>query len=332
MNNSKRKLPPVALAALATFAAFAASGDPANAQEFPSVRPVTMIVPYAAGGPGDQIARVIQNEMAQRLGQSVVIELKPGAGGNIGAEHVAKIARPDGYTILKTATSLASNPILQKKFPFDPLVDLVAIGGVNIIPMSVIVHPSVPANDLQAFIAWAKKKGNGVTYGSAGPGTTTHLAGVLFADVTGIEVTHIPFKGVAPAQVALLGGQLEAMFDFASTMIPHVKAGKLRGLAVASSARVASMPDVPTAKEQGIPYEFAGWFGMFAPRATPPAVVAKLNDALNFALNHPDVKKRFADRGEIVTPGTPDEFAKYFGSQIEVWRKLLASGRLQHLD
>ncbi len=305
----------------------------AVAQEYPS-RPVTMIVPYAAGGPGDQIARVLQNEMAQRLGQNLVVELKPGAGGNIGAEYVAKTSRPDGYTILKTATSLASNPILQKNFPFDPFNDLIAVAGVNIIPMSVAVNPSVPVKDLKEFIAWAKKKekGNGVTFGSAGPGTTTHLSGVLFADVAGIEVTHVPFKGVAPAQVALLGGQIEAMFDFASTIAPHIRAGKVRGLAVAANARLASLPELPTAMEQGVNYDFAGWFGVFAPRGTPPAIVAKLNDAVNFALNHPDVRKRFADRGEIVTPGTPEMFAKYFREQVDVWRKLMAAGRLQHID
>ncbi len=305
----------------------------ASAQEFPT-RPVTMIVPYAAGGPGDQISRLIQNEMSQRLGQNVVIELKPGAGGNIGAEQVAKTSRPDGYTILNTATSLASNPILQKNFPFDPLTDLVAVAGVNVIPMSVAVHPSVPVKDLKEFIAWAKKKekGHGVTFGSAGPGTTTHLSGVLFADVAGIEVTHVAYKGSAPAQVALLGGQIEAMFDFASTIAPQIKAGKVRGLAVAAPARLATMPDLPTAKEQGVNYDFAGWFGIFAPRGTPPAVVAKLNDAVNFALNHPDVKKRLADRGEIGIPGTPEDFAKFFRGQMDLWRKLMAAGRLQHID
>ena len=305
----------------------------AIAQEYP-VRPVTMIVPYAAGGPGDQIARVIQNEMSQRLGQNLVIELKPGAGGNIGAEQVAKISRPDGYTILLTATSLASNPVIQKNFPFDPFTDLIAVAGVNVIPMSVAVHPSVPAKDLREFIAWAKKKdkGHGVTFGSAGPGTTTHLSGVLFADVAGIEITHVPFKGTAPAQVALLGGQLEAMFDFASTIAPHIKAGKVRGLAVAADSRLANLPDLPTAKEQGVNYDFAGWFGVFAPRGTPLAVVAKLNEAVNFTLNHPDVKKRIADRGEIATPGTPEDFAKFFRNQMDVWRKLLAAGRLQHID
>ena len=304
-----------------------------SAQEFPT-RPITMIVPYAAGGPGDQISRVIQNEMSQRLGQNVVIELKPGAGGNIGAEHVAKTSRPDGYTILNTATSLASNPILQKSFPFDPLTDLIAVAGVNVIPMSVAVHPSVPVKNLKEFIAWAKKKdkGHGVTFGSAGPGTTTHLSGVLFADIAGIEITHIPFKGTAPAQVALLGGQLEAIFDFASTIAPHIKAGKVRGLAVAAPSRLGSLPDLPTALEQGVAYDFAGWFGIFAPRGTPPAVVAKLNDAVNFALNHPDVKKRLADRGEIGLSGTPEDFAKFFRGQMDLWRKLMAAGRLQHID
>lgn len=306
----------------------------ASAQEYPN-RPITMIIPYAAGGPGDQIGRVIYNEMAQRLGQQVVLEMKPGAGGNIGAELVAKTAKPDGYTILKTATSLASNPVLQKKFPFDVLNDLVPVGGVNVIPMSVVVNNNVPAKDLKEFVAWAKKKdkGAGVTFGSAGPGTTTHLAGVLFGEVAGIEVTHVPFKGVAPAQVALLGGQLEAMFDFVSSVTPHVKAGKMRGLAVSASVRLPSLPDVPTAAEQGLArYDLMGWFGIFAPRGTPPAVVAKLNDAINFALNHPDVKKRFADRGEITLPGTPEQFGAYFRGQIDLWRKLMASGRLEQID
>ena len=318
---------------LAFTAALAGLSTNAIAQEYPT-RPITMIVPYAAGGPADQISRVIQHEMSQRLGQNVVIELKPGAGGNIGAEQVAKTSKPDGYTILNTATSLASNPILQKNFPFDPLTDLVAVAGINVIPMSVAVHPSVPVKDLREFIAWAKKKdkGHGVTFGSAGPGTTTHLSGVLFADVAGIEITHVPYKGTAPAQVALLGGQLEAIFDFASTIAPHIKAGKVRGLAVAGPVRVSSLPDVPTAIEQGVNYDFAGWFGIFVPRGTPPAIVAKLNDAVNYALNHPDVKRRIFDRGEIGTPGTPEEFAKFFRGQMELWRKLLAAGRLQHID
>jgi len=314
------------------FALAAALALPAMAQDFPN-RPVTMLVPYAAGGPGDLIARVIHMEMAQRMGQAVVIELKPGAGGNIGAEIVAKNVKPDGYTVLKASTSLASNPVLQKKFPFDHQTDLIPVAGINIVPMSVVVSPAVPVKTLADFVDWAKKKQGGVTYGSAGPGTTSHLAGALFGAIAGIEVLHVPFKGVAPAQAALLGGQLEGMFDFVSSMAPQVRAGKLRALAVASRERLPSLPDVPTSAEAGYPaYDVAGWFGLFAPKGTPREIVMKWNDATNFALDHPDVKKRFADRGEIALRGSPEDFGKFYRGEVERWRKLVAAGRLQQID
>jgi tripartite-type tricarboxylate transporter receptor subunit TctC len=313
-------------------AGLAAASCAASAQAWPT-KPIIMIVPYAAGGPGDTIGRAIVPEMGQYLGQQVVIELKPGAGGNIGGELVAKTARPDGYTILEASTSHSTNPVLQKKFPFDPLKDLMPVGGINIVPSSVVVHPSVPVKTLAEFIDYAKKKPVAITYGSAGPGTTSHLAGVLFASIVGIEALHIPFRGVAPAQTALLGGQLDAMFDFVSSTSPQVRAGKLRALAVASDKRQAVLPEVPTAAELGYPaYNIGGWFGIFAPAGTPPEVIAKLNAAVNYALEAPASKKRLADMGTQTMAGTPEDFGRFYRSELDRWRKLLAEGRLENID
>ena len=313
-------------------ASLATTSLAASAQAWPA-KPIVMIVPYAAGGPGDIMSRAIVPEMSQNLGQQVVIDLRPGAGGNIGGELVAKTARPDGYTILWAAPSHASNPVLQKKFPFDPFKDLTPVGGVNIVPSSVVVHPSVPAKNLAEFVAFAKKKQGGVTYGSAGPGTASHLAGVLFASIVGIEALHVPFRGVAPAQTALIGGQLDAMFDFVSSTAPHVKAGKLRALAVASDKRQAVMPDVPTAAELGYPaFNIGGWFGIFAPAGTPPDVIGKLNAAVNYALEARASKKRLTDMGTQTMPGTPEDFGRFYSSEVERWRKLLADGKLENID
>jgi len=302
------------------------------AQTWPT-KPIVMIVPYAAGGPGDNIARAFVQEMGEHLGQQIIVDLRPGAGGNIGGELVAKTARPDGYTILEASTSHATNPVLQKHFPFDPLKDLTPVGGINIVPSSVVVHPSFPAKNLAELIAFARKNPGGITYGSAGPGTTSHLGGVLFASITGIEALHIPFRGVAPAQVALLGGQIDAMFDFVSSTAPQVRSGKLRGLAVASRRRQAILPDVPTAAELGYPaYIIGGWFGLFAPAGTPPEVIAKLNAALNYALEAPTSKKRLIDMGTQPIPGTPEDLDRFYRSEVERWRKLLAEGKLEKID
>ena len=304
----------------------------AMSQTWP-IKPIVMIVPYAAGGPGDILARAIIPEISQHLGHPVIIDLKPGAGGNIGAEVVAKTARPDGYTILWTSISIATNPVLQRKFPFDPFKDLTPVAAVSIVPTCVVVNLAVPVNTLAELITYAKKKPGGITYGSAGPGTASHLGGVLFTAITGIEALHVPFKGIAPAQTALLGGQLDVMFDFTSSAAAQVKSGRLRALAVASDKRQTVMADIPTAGELGFPaYDFGGWFGIFAPAQTPRDVIKRLNTAVNFALGAPSSKKRLTDLGTQTMPGTSDDFGHFYQGEVDRWRKLLAEGRLENID
>src|SRR5919198_228745 len=260
--------------ALAWLAAFAVSA----AEPYPA-KVIRMIVPYSPGGTGDQIGRLVGAKLGEVIGQQVIIDNRPGAGGNIGAEATVRAA-PDGYTVVMAATSLASNPALQRNMPFDPLKDLVPVSGCCEIPMIVLVHPSLPIKSIKEFIAYAKANPGKLIYASSGIGTSSHLAAELFRVQTGIEMLHSPYKTDGLAVPDLLSGQVPVMFMFQTAALPHVRAGKMRALAVSTAQRSPLAPELPTIAEAGVAgYEFSGWVGIFAPAVTPKEIVHKIPDA-----------------------------------------------------
>lgn len=284
----------------------------AAADSWPS-KPIKFIVPYLAGGTTDLVARVTGEYVGKKLGQPVVIENRPGAGGNIGMDAVAKAA-PDGYTIGFGAISTnALNPHIYRKMPFDPRSDFTGISMLGYSTIVLEVIPSLPVNNVQEFVAYAKGK-PGLTYGTAGAGTSMHLAGVMFGQMTNTELTHVPYKGSAPGINDMLGGHLAVMFDNLPASLPHIQAGKLRALAVAGKARSPSLPDVPTLAEAGLKgYGVDPWFGVFGPAGMDLKVTERLSGAFREALSDPSVKEKLAKAGftpEGSTPAALDQLAR----------------------
>lgn len=284
---------------LASIAAVGALTTMATARAeaaFPQ-KPITFVVPYLAGGTTDLVARVVGEHMARTLGQPVVIENKPGAGGNIGMDVVAK-SKPDGYTIGFGAISTnALNPHIYKSMAFDPRKDFTAVSMLGYSTIVLEVGKSFPANNVQEFIAYIKAN-PGFQYGTAGAGTSMHLAGVMFAQMTGLDTVHVPYKGSVPGITDMLGGHLPAMFDNLPASLPHIQAGKLKALAVAGSERSPSLPNVPTIAESGLKgYAVDPWFGVYGPAKLDPAITAKLNTAINQALSDPAVKDKLVQAG-----------------------------------
>lgn len=305
---------------------------PVEAQAFPA-KPITLIVPYAPGGTGDILGRALATELAKTLGQNVVVENRAGAGGNIGAEVVAKNAKPDGYTILLTATSLASNPSLMKKMGFDPVQDLAPVAGMATMQNLVVVPATSPFKTMQELIAHAKAKPGSLSFGSSGNGTSNHLAVELFKMLASVDAVHVPYKSAGQALPDLVSGRVDFMFDLMPSAIGQVKQGKLRALAVTGAKRSSVLPDLPTVAEAGVPgYEFSAWFGVFAPAATPKDVVARLNAGINQALASPELKERLAQQGADPYLGTPEQFAAYFRGEVEKWAKVVKQGRLPPID
>ena len=284
---------------LASIAAVGALTTMATARAeaaFPQ-KPITFVVPYLAGGTTDLVARVVGEHMARTLGQPVVIENKPGAGGNIGMDVVAK-SKPDGYTIGFGAISTnALNPHIYKSMAFDPRKDFTAVSMLGYSTIVLEVGKSFPANNVQEFIAYIKAN-PGFQYGTAGAGTSMHLAGVMFAQMTGLDTVHVPYKGSVPGITDMLGGHLPAMFDNLPASLPHIQAGKLKALAVAGSERSPSLPNVPTIAESGLKgYAVDPWFGVYGPAKLDPTITAKLNTAINQALSDPAVKDKLVQAG-----------------------------------
>ncbi len=304
----------------------------AAAQGFPA-RPVTMVVPYAPGGTGDILGRLLAREMGKALGQSVTVENRGGAGGNIGADLVARSSKPDGHTVLFTATSLASNVSLMKNLSFDPRKDLVAVAGPITLQNVVVVTAGSPIKDLPALVAKAKAEPGKLNYGSSGYGTSNHLATALFELSAGVEMTHVPFKSAGQALPALIGGHVDLMIDLMPSALSQISTGKLRALAVTGSKRSASLPDVPTVAEAGVPgYSFSAWFGLFAPGGTPPAIVRKLNGAVAKAMQSDEFKARLVQVGAEGEAGTPASFDTYFRGEVDQWARVVKSGRLPPLE
>jgi tripartite-type tricarboxylate transporter receptor subunit TctC len=295
----------------------------ANAQTYPS-KSIRMVVPFPPGGTTDILARTIGQKMAEDWGQPVVIDNRPGAGGNIGSDLVAK-APPDGYTLLMgTISTHAINPSLYKKLPFDPARDFAPISRVGTLPNILIVHPSVPVKSVKELIELAKSKPGDLNFASSGVGTSLHLSGELFNSMAGVKLVHIPYKGSSPALADLLGGQVKIMFDNLPSALPHVKAGKLKPLAVTSTKRVAVLPELPTVSESGLPgFEVTSWFAVYAPAKTPKDIVTKLNGEIVKILRSADVKDKLAQLGVDAAPTTPEELATFAKAETEKWGKVV---------
>lgn len=296
----------------------------ASAQNYPA-KPIRLVVPYPAGGPLDIMARAIGQKLTEAWKQPVVVDNRAGAGGNIGADLVAKSA-PDGYTLLMGAVAThAINPTLYSKIPYDPVRDFAPVALVAQVPNILVVNPAVPAKTVQELIELARAKPGYLNFGSGSTGSTGHLAGELFKTMAGVQMVHIPYKGAAPALADLLAGQVQLMFDNLANSLPNVKAGKLRALAVTTLARSPAMPDLPTIAESGLPgFDLTTWFGLLVPAGTPPEIVAKLNAEVVRALNANDMRERLEKMGaEPPANNTPEHFAAFIRAEAAKYAKVV---------
>lgn len=297
----------------------------AQADTYPT-KPITMIVPFSAGGPTDTVGRLIARAMEVDLKQPVVVENIGGPGGTIGAGRVARAA-PDGYTILIHHIGMSTAPTLYRKLPYNSLTDFETIGLINDVPMTIIARRDFPPNSLKELIEYVKKNKDKVTYANAGLGAASHLCGMLFMSAIGTDVTTVPYKGTAPAMNDLLGGQVDFMCDQTTNTTSQIRAGKVKVYAVTTKKRVASLPNIPTADEAGLPgFEVGVWHGLYAPKGTPKVVVERLNKALKFALKDETVKQRFADLGtEPIEDrlATPEAHRAHLAAEIAKWKPII---------
>ena len=311
----------LALAALTpTFAA---------AQTYPA-KPIKLIVPFPPGGPNDIIARAVGQRMSEIAGQPVTIDNRGGAGGALGTDAVAK-AEPDGYTIaITSAGALAISTALQEKLPYDSVKDLKAVTLVAKVPEMLVVATSVPAGTMAELIALAKAKPGQLNFASSGPGSMPHLAGELLKMSAKIDIVHVPYRGAAPAVNDLLGQQVQMVWLDLPILLPQVQAGKLKPIVIGAKERVAALKDVPTTTEAGFPeIEAENWYGMVAPAATPPAVIARLNQIATEAMRSPDVIEKLASQGAILSPTSSDAFAAYIKSEIDKWGKVVQAAGIK---
>ncbi|KTQ88161.1 ABC transporter substrate-binding protein [Aureimonas ureilytica] len=312
----------VVAALVATFTA-----APVWAQDFPS-KPVTLVVPFAAGGSTDLVARTVAQAMSTHLGQQVLVDNKGGAGGNLGASFVAKAA-PDGYTILMgTIATHALSASLYAKPPFDPVKDFTPVAWLVTVPNVLTVNKDYPAKDVKELIARLKEKPGEELYSSSGNGTPLHLSGELFKSMAGVDMVHVPYQGSGPALVDAISGAVPINFDNLPSSTEHIRAGTLRALAVTTKTRAPNFPDIPTMEEAGVPgYETNTWNALFAPAGTPPNVVAKLNEAANAALKDEAVAKRLTEVGATEVGGSPEKLAEHVKTEIARWKPVIeASG------
>jgi tripartite-type tricarboxylate transporter receptor subunit TctC len=294
----------------------------AHAQDYPA-RPVRIVVPFAPGGPNDIIVRLVVQKLTETWGQSFVVENRPGAGGNIGTDFVAK-APPDGYTLLSVGPgSLIINPLIGK-VPYDTARDFAPVTLMARAPNALVAHPSFPASSVKELIALARSQPGRINYGSGGKGSTPHLAGALFASMAGIELTHVPYKGTAPAMADLIGGQVQIAFLGIPTVLPHVKSGKLRVLAVTGKHRSPELPGVHTLDEAGVPgYELSPWYGLLAPAGTPRGIVAGLAAEVTKIVRAADIRDKLAVQGAEVAGGSPEEFAAVIQADSLTWSRVV---------
>lgn len=306
---------------IAGLAVCAASG--ALAQSYPA-KPLRFVVPFAAGGGSDLVARTVAAKLTEALGQPVVVDNRAGAAGSIGADIAAK-SPPDGHTLLLGSNGpLAINPSLYAKLPYDASRDFAPVSLVTIMPFVLVVHPALPVRTVKELIALAKSKPGQLNYGSPGNGSTTHLANELLKSMTGTSITHVPYKGVAPAATDLISGQVQMMSGDLSTLLPHVRSGRMRALAVTAARRSSLLPNVPTVAEAGVPgYEASGWFGVLVPAGTPQPIVTRLNSAIVKGLESSDSRERLAALGGEVAGDTPEHFAAHIRTEAAKWSKLI---------
>jgi tripartite-type tricarboxylate transporter receptor subunit TctC len=299
---------------------------PALAQAYPA-RPVTIIVPYAAGGSLDVVTRILARSLTTRLGQTVLVENRAGAGSNIGAAYVAKSA-PDGYTLFLASPATAINVSLYSKLSYDPEKDLTPVSLLTAVPSVLLVHPSAPYKSIAELVAHAKQNPGKLNYSSGGAGSSEHLGSEMFKFYAGVDVTHIPYKGGAPALADLMGGQVTMMFSNRIGALPHIRSGKLRALGVADGVRSPQLPDVPTFVEAGYPdLKVLVWSGIMAPAGTPAAIVNRLHAVITEAIQAPDMKAQLDDMGVTIASGGPAQFGEFLRNQIAQWRPIVkASG------
>lgn len=300
----------------------------ALANDYPT-KPVTLVVPYPPGGTNDVIARALSERMAQALGQPVVVENRAGAGGNVGAESVARSA-PDGYTLFVSAAGpLSVNKQLYRSIRYDPQKDFAPIALLASVPIMLVSHPSAPFKTVAELVAYAKAHPGKLSYGSQGNGTTSHLTMELLKLRAGLDIVHVPYRGSAPATVDLLAGTIQLMFDNSPTTLPHVRSGKAHGLGVAAAKRVPSMDDIPSISETVQGFESEAWFGLVAPAGTPPAVIEKVNTVVNAILADPEMKARFAKSGVELRGGTPQAFGAFVDREVQRWGEIIRAANVR---
>jgi tripartite-type tricarboxylate transporter receptor subunit TctC len=314
--------------AAAAVAAPSILGSRASGANWP-VKPVRVVVPFAPGGSTDITARLVSNRLQEVWGQSVVVENKGGAGGNIAADMVAH-SDPDGYTIFIVGPGMATNKFLYPSLSYDPVGDFAPVTMLITQPNMMCVPNSSPAKSVKEFIAYCNANKGKVTYASSGNGTTLHLCGELFQRLAKVEMTHIPYRGGAPAINDLIPGRVDVIFDNVPSIISHVRSGTLRGLAVTTRERIAILPDMPTIAESGVPgFDVSSWFGFFVPARTPQEIIARINADTNAALAHPSVKPRFDDLGATPKGSTPAELAAFLKSEIDKWGPVIQEAKIK---
>ena len=293
-----------------------------QAQSFPS-KPVRIVVPYGPGGISDRLSRQVGQRLAAAWGQQVIVENRPGGGTNIGTELVARAA-PDGYTLLASGIANTVMPAMHAKLPYDPIKDLAWVTNIAKVPVLIVTHPSLPVRNVKELVALARAKPGALNFASSGIATSGHLAGELFKTETGIAMTHIPYKGSAGALVDTLSGEVPIYFGAMSSPMPHVKAGRLRAIALTTLKRSPAAPDIPTVHEQGIAgFETSTWYGVSAPAGTPSQIVHKLQADIAQAIQHPDVRGRLASEGAEFVGDTPEAFAAFVKSELEKWSRVV---------
>lgn len=314
------------LLAMTLALAGSAAALPALAQTYPS-KPIRLVVGYAAGGATDVIARLVGQKLGEALGQPVVIENRAGANSNLGAEVVAR-APADGYTLYVFTIANTINATLYDKLGYDPQKDFEPVGLMAKVPNILVVNPSLPVKTLADYIGYARSQPQGITFASAGSGSSIHLSGEMFKMITKLNMLHVPYRGSAPAVTDLIGGQVQSMFDNAPSAMPHIQAGRLRAIAITGPQRSPLLPDVPTVIESGHPgFDVQSWFGLAAPQGTPRPVIERLNAEVNKALALPDVKKRLAEMGATPAGGTPADMRSFTAAEVKRWQAVVkASG------
>jgi tripartite-type tricarboxylate transporter receptor subunit TctC len=299
----------------------------ARAQAYPS-RPVHIIVPYAAAGPNDIVARVVSQWLSEHLGQPFVIENRPGAGSNIGTEMVVH-SPPDGYTVLIVSVSHAINATLYEKLSFNFSHDIAPVAGVIRVPNVMVVNPAFPAHSVREFIDYGRANPGKLNFGSSGVGASNHMGGELFKALTGLDMMHVPYRSSGPALTDLISGQVQVMFDSIASAVEHIRAGRLRALGVTTATKADALPEVPVIADAVPGYEVSNWFGFGMPRSTPTDVVTTFNKAVNEAIADPKLKARLAGLGGILMPGSPADFGKLIAEETEKWGKVIRSANIK---